>query len=362
MERHPIKQNFISAGERVSLTEYYRKRKRFFAAFLICASLLVAAFAASLIFGRGASFWRGEPGAYESEDSSLMQESSYPTEEDAETVSVRVELSQTDKREPENDPIAGTPIVSLTLNPSEYGENHINNESIQSTNPDGYLAWDVSCKIGEEPLVLILHTHTTEGYLEKGEVIPKGEIGAATYTKDPAKNVLSVGEVLYRVLNEEGIPAIHCTTLHDGNGRMGAYESAAESIRFFLAHYPSISYVIDLHRDAILTSDGAYVRAVTEAQGESYAQVMAVVGSDGNGTHHPGWEKNLALAQKLRAALNWEVPNLCRPTVLRNASYNQEMSPYAMLLEIGTGGNTVEEAKASAVLVGRALAALIRGK
>ena len=92
------------------------------------------------------------------------------------------------------------------------------------------------------------------------------------------------------------------------------------------------------------------------------AQVMAVVGSDGNGTEHPNWERNLALAECLRAALNKEVSGLCRPSILRNASYNQELAPYSLLLEIGTGANSVEEAKRSASLVGKVLSDLLYQK
>ena len=50
---------------------------------------------------------------------------------------------------------------------------------------------------------------------------------------------------------------------------------------------------------------------------------------------------------------------LCRPVSLRNSSYNQELAKYALILEIGTAANSVEEAKRAAVLVGETLADLI---
>jgi stage II sporulation protein P len=120
--------------------------------------------------------------------------------------------------------------------------------------------------------------------------------------------------------------------------------------------------VIDLHRDSIIDRDGAYVRAAVGDGEEAYAQVMAVVGSDGNGAPNENWEKNLALALRLRCELNGQVADLCRPPVLRNASYNQELSPYSLLLEVGTGANCVEEAERTARLIGAALAEIIAGE
>jgi hypothetical protein len=57
--------------------------------------------------------------------------------------------------------------------------------------------------------------------------------------------------------------------------------------------------------------------------------------------------------------LNAEGASVCRPIYLRNSTYNQELAPFSLLLEIGTGGNCIEEAERAAVLVGEALAKLI---
>ena len=88
------------------------------------------------------------------------------------------------------------------------------------------------------------------------------------------------------------------------------------------------------------------------------AQVMAVVGTDCNGTEHTRWEENLALALQLRRAMNAETEGIGRPVFLRNSSYNQELAPYSLLLEIGTGGNSLAQAKRTAEMVGSALVKL----
>ena len=86
---------------------------------------------------------------------------------------------------------------------------------------------------------------------------------------------------------------------------------------------------------------------------------MSVVGSDGGGEACEGWEGNLALALQLRSMLNSNGKSICRPVTFRNATYNQELAPYSLLLEIGTGANSAEEAKRAAELVGESLAKLI---
>ncbi|MBQ8416959.1 MAG: stage II sporulation protein P, partial [Clostridia bacterium] len=213
--------------------------------------------------------------------------------------------------------------------------------------------------VTQDPLVLVLHTHASEGYLPEGTKYVEGNIGDATYSKDGSKTVLAVGKVLCDTLNQKGITAIHCTVMHDEEGLQGSYERSLHSIRFFLEHYPSIRYVIDLHRDAVINKDGEYLKSVGKVNGAEVAQVMAVVGSDGGGSECPNWEGNLALALQLGELLNRDGARIFRPLSLRNSTYNQELAPYSLLLEIGTGGNSPEEAKRAAVLVGEALARLI---
>lgn len=212
----------------------------------------------------------------------------------------------------------------------------------------------------EEPVVLILHTHAQEGYRTDGTPYLTGGIGDAIYTEDRASGVVAVGEVLCRELMRGGVPAIHCTDLHGEGGTLrGAYDGAAECIRRYMEEYPSIAYVIDLHRDSVLSADGACLRTLSES---GSAQIMAVVGSDGGGEACPAWRENLGLALTLSECLNAASAGVSRPVLLRNATYNQEIAPHSLLLEIGSAGNTVTEAKSAAVLVGKVLAELLCGR
>lgn len=366
MKNFPVRSDRVErteSREQISLQGYFQRRKSFFALFLIACAVLVAAFAAAYVWADGGEGWRDGGTLFGDTVREPAEETPSAEESVAEGEKTEVQgTAESESREPETDVTeGGTPIRTEELAVGA-ALSSITNESVHSPDIVALLEREVSSPYTEEPLVLIVHTHTSEGYLrEKSEVL-FGDLGEATYTLDAERSVVAVGRVLSETLRGHGVSAVHCTTVHDADGMRGAYAASAESVRFFLSLYPSIRYVIDLHRDAVLDADGAYVRAVSDTADGACAQILPVVGSDGNGTEHGRWEDNLALSLQLRRALNGEEGSVCRPVILRNASYNQELAPYSLLLEIGTGGNCIREAELAARLVGEALAELILKK
>lgn len=208
---------------------------------------------------------------------------------------------------------------------------------------------------GDGPTVLIIHSHATECYTE-----PEATAVTDTRSHDPERNVLAVGRILAHSLEENGISALHCTVLHDSPSYSEAYIRSKETVREYLAQYPSIQYVIDLHRDAISTSEGGMAKPMVNIDGVDYAQMMLVVGTDEGGAEHPGWRTNLCVAAHTQVALTEYCGELMRPINLRSASFNQQLSQGYLLLEIGSCANTLSEAKASAALFGEIFAEMIK--
>ena len=245
------------------------------------------------------------------------------------------------------------PIVPMDLSLSAYGEAfHYNDTSYRLTLsdlPQSDRAIPASAAAGEVS-VLILHTHATEGYSEEGATYYDPATVLARAEK-PSDGVIAVGQVIADILNEQGIVTLHSTTLHDAESYKDSYSRSAQTVREYLAKYPSIRLVIDVHRDSIMTSGDQLVRAVTVAEGEATAQVMCVVGSDASGAAYANWQENLALAVRLRQGLNERYGNLCRPVYIKKSAYNQQYAPASLLLEIGSSGNSLEEAKRAAALV-----------
>ena len=192
------------------------------------------------------------------------------------------------------------------------------------------------------PKVLIVHTHSCEAYTPT----PAWDYTASdSYrTRDETRSVLRVGSEIQAVLEDAGIETIHDTALNDDPAYSGAYARMLTTIEGYLARYPSIQMVLDVHRDAVENPDGTQVCYTTELDGERCAQVMLVVGTDEGGLEHPHWRENLANALKLQALLNRSYPGLCRPIDLRTERFNAHTSPGALLAEFGAAGNTLPEA------------------
>lgn len=189
------------------------------------------------------------------------------------------------------------------------------------------------------PEVLIIHTHGTEGY--------KDSAFSNYRTHDTSKNVVAVGNTLASELEAYGISVIHCDEMFDKDSYIKAYSNSYSKVAEYLTKYPSIKYVIDLHRDAVPDGEGGYAKLVCDANGKTLAQLMLVVGTDEAGAKHKEWTKNLRTAAEIQKGVFEENENLMRPLNLRKASFNQQLSSGYFILEAGNCANTLEEAKLS---------------
>ena len=209
----------------------------------------------------------------------------------------------------------------------------------------------------DTPTVLILHTHGTESYT-------KTENYAETTkyrTQDTGYNVVSIGDRVTELLENAGIRVVHDRTMHDTPSYDYSYTAARQATAKILSQYPDISLVLDLHRDSMESSSGNQITATVPTPKGDAAQLMLVMGSNGNGQNHPDWEKNLSLAVKLHAQLEKSCPGICRPLQLRAQRYNQDLSSGAVLVEVGAAGNTRQQALLSAEYLAQAIIALAYG-
>lgn len=210
------------------------------------------------------------------------------------------------------------------------------------------------------PQVLIVHTHTCEAYaMEPGwEYTPASDCR----TLDPAYNMVRVGDAIASCLEAQGIGVIHDTEINDYPSYNGAYDRMLTVIQDYLTQYPTISMVLDVHRDAAVDDDGQQVAMTATWQEESYAKLMLVVGTDEGGLEHPDWQENLQFSLQLEALLNRDAAALCRGISLRKERYNEHLTPCSLLVEVGSAGNTLQQALRSAELFGQTLARLIQAQ
>ncbi len=210
----------------------------------------------------------------------------------------------------------------------------------------------------DKPQVLIVHTHTTEAYMP----YDTGYYNAAdrARTADTARNVCAVGDALVQTLAENGIVALHDKTIHD-SPYSGAYNRSAKTVESYLARYPSIQVVLDLHRDALMEGETGLVKPTVTINGKKAAQTMIIAGVlSTSALPNPHAEQNLALAAQWQKLLTDQYDGLMRPLSTVGSRYNQHLHAGCLLVEVGSEGNTLAEAVYSAQLLGKTLAELLK--
>ena len=204
-----------------------------------------------------------------------------------------------------------------------------------------------------EPQILIIHTHSSEAYTQAG--LDRYEPSDTNRTENTEFNIVRIGDELTEIFQQAGLNVIHDRGIYDYPSYTGSYTRSGQAIEQYLRDYPSIQMVIDIHRDALGTDDVVY-KTMAEEDGVCASQVMLLIGTDESGLEHPNWRQNLAVALYMQNAVNARHPTLMRPIALVQQRYNQHLSPGSMILEVGSNGNTLQEALAAIRLFGQAAA------
>lgn len=257
-------------------------------------------------------------------------------------------------------------VTAKTLQPTTTkgyivsGLAYINNYSDKTFSADD-LTGDFAAALGEgSPQVLIVHTHGSEAYtMPPGqEYVASGE----SRTTDTNYNVVRVGDEIADILSQHGISVIHDRNMYDYPQYNGAYDRSLVSIENYLQQYPSITFVLDIHRDAISDADGNPYKVISQVPEGTSAQLTFVMGTDGGGLSHPEWLENLKLATAVQNTLLADYPTLMRPITVRNSRYNQHCTAGSMLVEVGAAGNSLDEALLAARLFAHGFAETILAK
>ncbi len=191
------------------------------------------------------------------------------------------------------------------------------------------------------PQVLIVHTHGSEAYTP--DRLNNYEESDSYRTEDKNYNVIRVGDELASALEKQGLSVLHDREIYDYPSYTGSYNRSGAAVEAYLEEYPDIAVVIDLHRDALGDGDVVY-KTMAELDGQTSSQLMMLVGTGEGGLSHPNWEQNLRLALYLQQAVNAKYPTLARPVTVTQERYNQHLTTGSMILEVGSSGNTLQEA------------------
>ena len=205
----------------------------------------------------------------------------------------------------------------------------------------------------EQPQVLIYHTHTSESYLPYGDSYDEDY---PIRSGDCTRNMTAVGDAICEALAKRGISSVHDCTVYDYPMFTGAYYRSAETLLELLEEYPSIKIAIDIHRDGILNEDGSVTAPIAEVHGKTAAQFMIITGCDSPETDFPNYMQNFKLACLLQNCSEEAFPGLARPILFDYRNYNQSLFDGDLLIEVGSQGNSLEEALYTGELLGGVIA------
>lgn len=190
-----------------------------------------------------------------------------------------------------------------------------------------------------EVRVAVYHTHSAESY--------RPSDGASSIRANGG--ILRVGDSFTADLKEQGVQVEHTKAIHCPHDKLAYQRSRRTAVSLMRQNQPQA--LLDVHRDAL---ERRFYTA--RVKGRELAQVQLVVGRQ-----NPNMRANKQFAQELKAAADKRFPGLVKGIFFGRGSYNQELHPRAVLLEMGTHKSTRAEAKDGAALFAEVVAAYLGG-
>lgn len=181
-----------------------------------------------------------------------------------------------------------------------------------------------------EPLIYLYNSHQTEEY-ETSTVLDYAIKPTVMIGNYILKEVFSSNNYQTYV-EEKSIKDI----LNQNNWKYSySYAASRKLLEERKSEFPSLKYFIDIHRDSLEKN-----RTTTEINGKPYAKLIFLIGLE-----NPNYQANLEFSTKINNLLNERYPNLSKGIYKKggagvNGVYNQDFSPYTILVEMGGYQNT----------------------
>lgn len=188
-------------------------------------------------------------------------------------------------------------------------------------------------KENQDPLIYIYNTHQTEEYTPSTfveySVMPTVQMNNYILEEKFEQNGYST------IVEEQNIKTV--LNEHKWN-YAGSYNASRIFLEQAKKNYPTLKYFIDVHRDSLKKE-----ATTIELNNKSYAKILFIVGLE-----NPNYEQNLSFTEKINNQLNEKYPGLSKGIYKKegtgvNGVYNQDFSPYTILVEMGGPENTVDE-------------------
>lgn len=234
---------------------------------------------------------------------------------------------------------AGTDTIDDYLSHLTQDDTSISASTIIATNTTIVSSMNINTKKGPE--IIIYHTHTCEAYKMRGS--DEYEETAVARTNNQKYNVVTVGNQLAKHLYVKySISSSHDITNHEPPKLATAYARSLETISKYVKPHDRNTILIDIHRDSY--SKNSWDPSYIIIDGKKTARIMFLVGMGKGFEDTPEWKRNLDYAEELTKRLNKIHPDFARAVKIKDGRYNQHMSIYSLLIEVGHHENTLQEA------------------
>lgn len=184
-----------------------------------------------------------------------------------------------------------------------------------------------------KPLIYIYNTHQTEEYSPSTFL---------EYSLNPT--VMMSDYILEETFNNNNFQTlVEENSIKDIlNQNSWKYSSSYKASRILMEQRKkendSLKYFIDVHRDSLKKD-----RTTVTINNKSYAKILFIIGLE-----NPTYEENLKFTNEINDLLSQKYPNISKGIYKKqgagvNGIYNQDFSPYTILIEMGGYENTTTE-------------------
>ncbi|MCQ6282054.1 stage II sporulation protein P [Bacillus sp. EB600] len=232
-------------------------------------------------------------------------------------------------------PMESSPPMDVLLKEREIAQDALKGKSTErSSQPPAQTT-------NGKKVVYIYHTHSWESYLPLLKQVQSPDDATSS---NNSVNVVGVGDHLADDLEAKGIGIEHSTVnaaqmlQNKGWNANSAYQFSRGLVKEAMASDTDLKFMIDIHRDSLRKD-----KTTIKINNKNYARLVFIVGEA-----NPNFKQNLELAKQLHAAIEKKYPGLSRGVFSKDKSmgngvYNQDLSPRALLMEVGGVDNNMEE-------------------
>lgn len=184
----------------------------------------------------------------------------------------------------------------------------------------------------QQKRIALYSTHSDESYNPSD----------GTSSKEGAGGVYDVGDALASKLQALGFKVDFNKNNHNPHD-VNAYNRSRRTAATLLRSNPDA--IVDVHRDAVPAS-----QYQANIRGEEVTKIKLVVGRQ-----NPNQASTLDFAKRLKAVMDQKTPGLSNGIFMGKGDYNQDLSPRAILIEVGSNTNSKEAAEKGVQLFAESL-------